>query len=209
MGLLLACNPDKEVKSKYMSSDELQKILKEIWKSDQSYRILAGQMRQANNGVRTPSEADLWKKQTVIDSVNMNKVESIISSIGYPTKAMVGDSLKHVVAYIIMHNPKRQAKYVDLVWNAARNGDIKLLEAATLEDRVLMFSGRNQKFGTQMKYDTISTDHSTGNIVTKLRIWPIENPKIVDSLRNLIGLYPLSRQCELMNLDCGTIKGYK
>lgn len=207
--LVAACHPDQEAKKQYMSSAELRSRLQTIWGKDQSYRILAAQMRQANNGVRTPAEGDLWAKQTIADSINMNEIEEILEKVGYPSKAMVGDTLKHVTAYVIMHNPKRQAKYVDLVWNAARNGDIKLLEAATLEDRVRMFAGKPQKYGTQMKYDTINIDHKTGNIQTKLRIWPIENARIVDSLRATLGLYPLSRQCELMKLDCSQIKGYR
>lgn len=207
--LLLACHPDQEAKKQYMSSAELRTSLQKIWNKDQSYRILAAQLRQSNNGVRTPAEGDLWAKQTVADSINMNEIEKILEKVGYPSKAMVGDTLKHVTAYVIMHNPKRQAKYVDLVWNAARNGDIKLLEAATLEDRVRMFAGKPQKYGTQMKYDTINIDHKTGNIQTKLRIWPIENARIVDSLRATLSLYPLSRQCELMKLDCAQIKGYR
>lgn len=206
--ILLACNPDQEAKKQYLSSQEVKSMLQNIWKTDQSYRLLAAQMRKSNNGVRTPAEGELWAKQTIVDSMNMNAIESIIEKVGYPTRTMVGDTLKHVAAYVIMHNPKRQAKYVDLIWKAARAGDIKLLDAATLEDRVRMFAGQSQKYGTQMKYDTINIDHKTGNITTKLRIWPVENPKIIDSLRASIGLYSLGRQCELMNLDCGAIKGY-
>lgn len=204
-----SCHPDQEVKKQYLSSQEIKSQLLKIWQDDQLYRQRAGQLRQENNGVRTAEEGELWAKQTILDSINMDRVETLLSKVGYPTKTMVGDSLKHVVALVIMHNPKRQAKYVDLVWNAARNGDILLTDAAMLEDRVLMFSGKNQKYGTQMKYDTISINQKDKTIVTKLRIWPIENAAIVDSLRASIGLYSLSRQCELMNLDCSQVKGYK
>lgn len=202
-------NSDQRTKKKYLSSAELKTQLTQISLDDQSYRILASKMRQANKGVRTPEEGQFWAKQTILDSINMDKVEAIIAEVGYPGSNMVGDTLKHVVASVIMHNPKRQAKYVTLIWRAATVGDVQPLEAATLEDRVLMFSGKNQKYGTQMKYDTIQIDHSTGNIITKLRIWPIENLDVVDSLRTTIGLYPVSRQCELMHIDLGEIKGYK
>lgn len=206
---LISCHPDQEAKKQYLSSHEIKTRLLKIWQDDQLYRQRAGQLRKDNNGVRTPEEGELWAKQTLLDSINMDEIESIISKVGYPTKTMVGDSLKHVAALVIMHNPKRQAKYVEIIWNAARTGDILLTDAATLEDRVLMFSGKNQKYGTQMKYDTLNIDKQTGTVNTKLRIWPIENAAIVDSLRATIGLYPLSRQCELMQLDCNKIKGYK
>ena len=206
--LITSCHPDQEAKKQYLSSQEIQAQLKKIWHDDQIYRARAGQLRQENKGVRTPEEGELWAKQTILDSINMNLVEAIIEKVGYPTKTMVGDSLKHVAALVIMHNPKRQSKYVNTIWSAARNGDILLTDAATLEDRVLMFAGKNQKYGTQMKYDTISIDKKSGTVNTQLRIWPIENAKIVDSLRASIGLYPLSRQCEMMNLDCSKVKGY-
>lgn len=207
----ISCHSDSDQRTqkKYLSSAELKSQLTQISLDDQSYRIMASQMRQANKGVRTPEEGQFWAKQTILDSINMDKVEAIIAEVGYPGSNMVGDTLKHVAASVIMHNPKRQAKYVTLIWRAATVGDVQPLEAATLEDRVLMFSGKNQKYGTQMKYDTIQIDHSTGSIVTKLRIWPIENLKIVDSLRTTIGLYPVSRQCELMRIDIGELKGYK
>lgn len=204
---MLSCKPEKE-KPVQIPVAEIKAQLKEIWNTDQLYRRQAADLRKHNNNIRTPEEAVLWQEQQKLDSVNMDKLEKIIAKYGYPGKNIVGDSLKQIAAFVIMHNPKRQAPYVGMMWKVAQEGNITLFDAASLEDRVLMFSGKKQKYGTQMKYDTISINKETGAIKTKLRIWPIEQPKKVDSLRFRIGLYPVQRQCDLMGIDVNTVEGY-
>ncbi len=205
----ISCTTEKENASKYPTVADVKIALKDIYTSAQTYRSQIPNIRKKYNNLKSLEEQVLWQKQTLIDSINMDKVEEIIAQYGYPGKELVGDSLKQIAASIIMQNPKRQAPYVDLIWKAAKSGNIKLMDAAFLEDRVLMFSGKNQKYGTSMKYDTLSIDQNTKFAVTKLRVWPIERPEKVDSLRFSVGLYPLSKQCEMMNIDVNTVKGYK
>ncbi|HMG15177.1 MAG TPA: DUF6624 domain-containing protein [Saprospiraceae bacterium] len=206
--VFISCNTQKEKTSNIPTVVDVKLALKDIYKSAQKYRSQIPEVRKKYNNLKSLEEQELWKKQTIIDSINMDKVEEIIAKYGYPGKELVGDSLKQVAASVIMQNPKRQALYVDLIWHAAKSGNIKLMDAAFLEDRVLMFGGKNQKYGTSMKYDTISIDKNTKFAVTKLKVWPIDRPDKVDSLRFTIGLYPLFKQCEMMNIDIKTVKGY-
>ena len=199
----------KDKPTKFPTAADVKTALKDMLRSAQVYRAQIPAVRQKYNGLKSLEEEGLWKKQAAVDSMNMDKIEDIIAHYGYPGKALVGDSLKTIAASVILQNPKRQAPYVGLIWKAAKAGDIPKSDAAFLEDRVLMFSGKKQKYGTSMKFDTVSLDPNTKFAVTKLRVWPIERPEKVDSLRFTIGLYPLMRQCEIMNIDVSTIQGYK
>ncbi|GEM_PF-2158563 len=208
--LLMACQQNPPVKEDLvLDSPKLKAMLSDMARTDKLYRLRASTLRAQNNGIRTKEEADLWAKQKLVDSINMDQLELIFNKVGYPGKSLVGDTLQGIAAMIVMHNPKRQSEYVDLMWQAAKNGDIKLMEAAMLEDRVKMFSGIAQKYGTQMKYDTIAINSKTKVATTELHIWPIAEIKKVDSLRRAIGLYPLSQQCQMMGVDCDKVKGYR
>jgi hypothetical protein len=208
--LLISCQQAEPTKEELvLDTPKLKAILTEMAKTDKLYRLKASTLRAQNNGIRTSEEGELWAQQKLVDSINMNQLELIFSKVGYPGKSLVGDTLEGIAAMVVMHNPSRQAKYVDLMWQAAKNGDIKLMEAAMLEDRVKMFAGAPQKYGTQMKYDTISINSKTKVATTELHIWPIAEIDKVDSLRRAIGLYPLSQQCQMMGVDCDKVKGYR
>lgn len=57
---------------------------------------------------------------------------------------------------------------------------------ATLEDRIAVFEGKPQRYGTQFDWD------HDGNLTPN----PILNPSEVDSLRATVGLPPLSETIE-------------
>ncbi len=64
------------------------------------------------------------------------------------------------------------------------NDDATALRLALLVDRIAVFEGRYQTFGTQLHWD------QAGN----LSPWPIDNVAQVDARRAQVGLYPLAEE---------------
>jgi hypothetical protein len=197
---------------KFISEKEKQDLsssLENVWKSDQMYRVTASTMRNENQGKLTLEEAELWKKQSLADSVNMEKIEKIIFKYGYPGKELVGDSLKSVGAFVILHNPQKQEKYLKMLWKESDRDNVDKREVATLEDRIRMIKGKKQIYGTGMISDTISINHTNGEVQTKLRIWDIKDMKNIDKKRESVGLYSFKLQCELMGFDWKKYASYE
>jgi hypothetical protein len=187
----------------------LKTELDSIWEMDQKYRAIASELRIKNEGRRTEVEADLWLKQAEIDSFNMLKIERIIAKYGYPGKSLVGEDLKSIAAFVIIHNPSKQEKYLPLLWSESKKGNVDTREVAILEDRILMLKGKKQIYGTAMKYDTIGFDSIKSVYTTKLKVWEIQNYSNLDKKREKVGWYSFKKQCEYSNIDIKNHPEYK
>ncbi|QAA80314.1 DoxX family membrane protein [Aequorivita sp. H23M31] len=118
---------------------------------------------------------DLWKMQVVLDSANMNYIEKIFNSQGYPGKSMVGEPTNTVAWYVLQHSDKID-QYLPLIKKAGEAGEIPMNLVAMMEDRQLMHEGKPQVYGTQGRMDE-----------DKKYIWPIENPESVNERRKKAG----------------------
>ena len=113
-----------------------------------------------------------------VDSLNLLKVEKIIKQYGYPGKAMVGEPTNVAAWFVIQHaNSEKITEYLPLLREASKNGDIPESLMALMEDRHLMYQGKEQIYGTQGSF-TNGTSY----------IWPIKDPENVNKLREEIGL---------------------
>lgn len=119
---------------------------------------------------------DLWKMQAVIDSVNLIYVETILNSEGYPGKSKVGEPTNTAAWYVLQHNPDKIGKYLPMVKEAGRNGEIPMRLVAMMEDRYLMNQNQPQIYGTQGRMQD-----------GEKFIWPIENPESVNQRREKAG----------------------
>ena len=121
---------------------------------------------------------DHMSLQMVIDSTNMDFVEKIFKTKGYPGKSMVGESSNMAAWYVLQHNPDKIPTYLPMIKKAAEEGEISMRAAAMMEDRYLMTEGNPQIYGTQgMRYDD-----ERGAF-----IWPIKDPETVNQRRAQVG----------------------
>ena len=209
--ILTLCQSCKERKGNFSSIEisNLKNELQEIWEMDQKYRSIATELRNQNNGKRIQEEADLWLKQTIIDSINMVRIENIITKYGYPGKSIVGEELKSVAAFVIIHNPSKQEKYLQLLWEESNGGNVDKREVAILEDRIRMIRGEPQIYGTAMNYDSIGLDSNTGEKITKLKIWKVQDYSNLDKRREEVGWYSFKKQCEYSNINIAEYPKYE
>jgi hypothetical protein len=115
---------------------------------------------------------------------NASRLTSILEEIGWPSEPLVGGEAAEAAWLIAQHaigEPALQRSALQLLRKAAARGDVPAWQPAMLEDRIRMFEGRPQLYGTQVEADDDGW----------LRPYPIEDPARVDERRRQVGLGPL------------------
>lgn len=128
-----------------------------------------------------------------VHNSNADHLSKIIDECGWPTNDMVGSEGAEAAWLIVQHaigNPQFQRKCLSLLKTEVKLGRIDAKQVAYLEDRICVFEGKNQIYGTQFDWD------DNGKLSPK----PIQDPEEVDALRKTIGLSPLAEVIEQMRL---------
>jgi hypothetical protein len=127
----------------------------------------------------------LWEQQSLIDSLNVIRVEDIIKKYGYPGASLVGAPTNEAVFYIIQHS-KVIDKYLPLIKDAAEKKELPFVLYAMMLDRSLMYQDKEQIYGTQGTGFT-AKNPQTGNVEMKWVIWPIKDAANVNERRSAAG----------------------
>jgi len=178
----------------------LMKEFENIMYEDQRYRkdMRATSKEFGNNSSQMDS---LWVLQNNADSLNTIRIIEVIDSIGYPGKSVVGPSMASTAFFVIQHaNLEVQEKYLDLITNAADEGEVKWRSVALLVDRVRLGQDKTQIYGSQ-----VYTDQETG----ELFFGKIEQPFKVDSIRQTVGLGPLNEYANFFEFEWNPEKHVK
>src|SRR5690606_24880056 len=136
----------------------------------------------------SPLDSIKWKTmaetQRSIDSSNLERILKIIDEIGgYPGKTIVGESASKVAFFVLQHSsPKIQKEHLTLILEAAENHELNKSYAAMFHDRVLMYEGKPQIYGTQIRKDLIF-DSLSQKSYSNLSLWLRRYISMVDSVR--------------------------
>jgi uncharacterized protein (DUF952 family) len=112
---------------------------------------------------------------------NAERLRDILAEHGWPGRAVAGDdgaAAAWLVAQHAIGEPDFQRRVLPLLEQAALRSDIPLWQPAYLIDRIRMFEGWPQVYGTQMAPDV------NGEMV----VWPIADGAALDERRRRIGL---------------------
>lgn len=122
----------------------------------------------------------------VVHSENAALLERAIEDLGgWPTRSKFGDDIAGAAFLIVQHaisRPDFQRRALALLLDAAEAGEINVLDTAYLADRIAVFEGCSQTFGTQFDWDDQGL----------LSPAPIASPATIDDLRASVGLGPIS-----------------
>lgn len=124
-------------------------------------------------------------RMVAIHENNASRLQAIIAQIGWPTEPVVGEPAAKAAWLIAQHaisQPDFQRSCLRLLAEAAREHMVPLWQPAMLEDRIQVFEGRPQLYGSQLKPD------AHGN----LQPHAIEDPENVEQRRRAVGLEPLA-----------------
>jgi hypothetical protein len=117
-------------------------------------------------------------------AVNETKVRKLLDERGWPSIHTIGAQGSRTLFLVIQHSaPEIRVKYLPMMKEAVKKGDLLPRYLANVEDRVATDLGRLQVYGNQIKYypETKTFD-----------VWPIKDPANVDKRRASIGLGPIA-----------------
>jgi hypothetical protein len=152
--------------------------------------LIAAVERDYETRTRLVREGTLYDGYNVeMEAVHLENaivLEAAVAAIGWPGRSKVGDEGAAAAFKILQHaisRPDLQRRGLELVLEAIPRGDASALDAAYLSDRIAMYEGREQIFGTQFDWD-----ETTGQLSPA----PIRDPHSVDERRAALGLPPMA-----------------
>jgi hypothetical protein len=115
---------------------------------------------------------------------NADRLAQIIAQIGWPSPSLVGEEASRSAFLIVQHaisRPVFMRSCLPLLEQAVARKEIPTIEMAMLTDRILIFSGKAQLYGTQFDWDEDG----------QMAPLPIENSERADHLRKAAGMETL------------------
>lgn len=117
---------------------------------------------------------------------NAARLRAIVGEIGWPGRTAVGEDGAHAAWRILQHaigEPDLMRGMFPALAEAAAAGEASRAEVAMLEDRIRVFEGRPQRYGTQYDWDEAG--------MWMVPVGAVEDPAKVDARRRAVGLEPM------------------
>ena len=118
---------------------------------------------------------------------NASRLATIIEQYGWPGTSPVGEDGARAAWLIAQHaigNPPFMRQCLSLLKRTASENEVLQWHAAMLEDRIRMYEGRHQVYGTQFQ----------PNKNGELAPYPIKDPESVNDRRRAVGLNTLEER---------------
>ncbi|GAB1308451.1 hypothetical protein KH5_11340 [Urechidicola sp. KH5] len=166
-------------------------VLDQIYFDDQSTRNSIRSTEEKYG--RDSKEMDaLWQEIMKKDSINLAKVEKILSEKGWPDKKLIGERGTSTLFLVIQHaNQDTQEKYLPMITAALESNNLPKRQYAIFYDRLLLRRGERQIYGTQL---AMSKERKQPYVL------PLEDPKNVDKRRAEMGLNSMQENLNRWNL---------
>lgn len=116
---------------------------------------------------------------------NAARLRELIANHGWPGASLAGTDGAEAAWLIVQHaigEPDFLRSCLELLAQAVARGEAPAWQAAMLEDRIRMFEGRPQRYGTQLEPDADGS----------LRPYWTEDPEGLDERRSGVGLEPIA-----------------
>ncbi|MBS1486366.1 MAG: hypothetical protein JST43_02160 [Bacteroidetes bacterium] len=172
---LISCTHSRYYEKREPNYDSLRIVLDKMWDRDQHIRrVLIDSIR-----LSSPPAEIFIKRMRDVDQENQKELQIILDRFGWIPQSKIGEGAAGTFFIVIQHSDTSvMAKWFPVFKSLAEKGEANRMNCATMEDRLLMWRGKKQIYGTQ----ATSTDNNK-----TLFIWPIENPQEVNARRKKIG----------------------
>ncbi len=120
-----------------------------------------------------------------LNRANASRLRQIIAVFGWPGTSLVGERGAQAAWRIAMHavaEPEFMRQCRDLIDAASERQDVPRWQFAILDDRIRVYEGRPQRYGTQLRHGPQG-----------LEPHPIEDESRVNSMRMQAGLPPIAQ----------------
>lgn len=118
---------------------------------------------------------------------NATRLRAIVAEVGWPGKSLAGADGASAAWRILQHaigEPELLRGMLPRLEAAAAAGEAEPADVARLVDRIRVFEGRPQRYGTQVDWDP------TGTVMVPMV--GVEDPDHVDARRAAVGLPPIA-----------------
>ncbi len=174
----------ERIESKY--DRPLRAQLKDIARKDQEVRYAYIGALQSGDALAADS---LLKQMQYVDSVNHAAIYAILDARGWVGRDVIGDACE-VFWLVIQHSSmESQRKYLPMFHEAVKRGELDASAVAMMEDRVAVFEGRPQKYGSQVE------QNESGEYVP----FELLDAQRVDEWRKEVGMESLDEYLKNMN----------
>lgn len=157
-------------------NESLREELKAMAAEDRRLRQELVDSRELGDGYAPRMEA--------LHRENASRLKEIIAEHGWPDRELVGDEGALAAWFIAQHaigDPDFQRQALKLVQEKAGQGRVPAAQQAYLFDRIAMYEGRAQRYGTQ------SVPCPDG----RYRRWRTEDPEGLNARRISMGMPPV------------------
>ena len=138
-----------------------------------------------NLGPGSPVVTALRRMQALQNEKNLEELEVLLDSRGWPEKSQVGSEASEAPFYVLQHaNAAAQNKYIKLFEEACIKNEGNWQQYALLFDRMRINQNLPQRYGTHAILDNTTT--------RELKLYPLEDESRVDEWREEKGLEPLN-----------------
>jgi hypothetical protein len=163
-----------------------------IREADERYRLQVDSVIGTYGRDSEPMRV-LHRQMWTQDSLNLIEVEKLIARHGYPGKSKVG-TVQSTTAFLVLQHSALpiMEKYFPLLQDAAARGELDRASFAMFTDRIRMYRGEKQLYGTQL-YTRPGSD--------ALELYPLEDEGRVDERRAEVGLGPLREYLKQWNIE--------
>lgn len=127
--------------------------LDSIYTEDQKYRLQIDEIEK-KYGIESNEMKAHWKIINDKDSINLIKIKSLLDKYGWLGTDVIGEQGNSTLFLVIQHSDiATQEKYLPMMREAVKNGKSKGSELALLKDRVTLWKGKKQIYGSQIGRD--------------------------------------------------------
>jgi hypothetical protein len=152
-------------------------------------QLIDAARRDAETRTRLAASGELFEgyhpEMEAVHLENAALLERAIAEIGWPGRGAIGEDGARAAFLILEHaisRPDLQRRGLALILDAIPLGQANALDAAYLADRIAMFEGAEQTFGTQFDWDENG----------QLSPAPTRDTATLDDRRASVGLPPIA-----------------
>jgi hypothetical protein len=149
---------------------------------DENLRAELLARREIDQRQRLRPDGDIEEMERV-DQDNSTWLRALVSDRGWPGHSLVGVDGAQSAFLLAQHTPDHELQrwFLQHLRAAVDDGEAEPAELAFLEDRVRMFLGRPQRYGSQFTL-----------VDGALHLYEVEDPDTLDDRRAAVGLEPFA-----------------
>jgi hypothetical protein len=156
---------------------------------DWAAQLIAAATRDIETRTRLAASGELFDgyhpEMEAVHDANAALLARAFDAIGWPGRHALGEDGARAAFLILQHaigHPALQRRGLALMLDAIPEGQANALDAAYLADRIAVFEGGEQTFGTQFDWDANN----------QLSPAPVRDPEMLDARRASVGLPPIA-----------------